>query len=136
MQTDGATSTVPSLPLFAHIDEAIVLGTTPALDNDGSTVVAAPKEVARQTQSVATEVIVASAPRELTSPGTLRRFRGTGATGNNKGFSGQDNGFEQNFPPKTALKPVKARRPTTAATKRATQRTARFRQTWATGVYR
>lgn len=132
-QTDSAASIAPSLPLFAHIEEEIVFGATPTLKATTETV-AAPKKVARNSNAVAREITVASAPRSTITPGTLRRFRGKGEGEQNS--SDKDGTFEQQFPPTTALQPAKIRRPTVAATTRATRRSARFRQTWATGVYR
>lgn len=135
-------STAPALPLFAHLDDAPLLTTAPAQDAQASStdeVTPAPQKTARKSAPapVAREVVVAAAPRSFTAPGTLRRFRGTenekGETADN---SDQDGVFEQQFPPRTALQPARVRRPTAASTTRATQRNARFRQTWATGVFR
>ncbi|SFR64955.1 hypothetical protein [Litoreibacter janthinus] len=126
IQTDDAARMSPDLPLFAHIDDAIVVDDTP------STSVASVK---RKPQ--AREIAVAAAPLGIVAPGTLRRFRGQGET-ETKGASNsdQDGIFEQQFPPRTALQPLQPRRPTAAASSRAAQRIDRIRKVWSTGVYR
>lgn len=140
VQTNEAASETPATPLFAHIDDAVILGSTPETsDPDTSSAASAtlPK-VTSQPQDVAREVIVASAPRASATPGTLRRFRGTGVGLDQNGDlkESEPDRFEESAPTQQAVKPAQPRRPTVARTTRATQRTARFRQTWAVGVYR
>ena len=127
--TDDAASITPSLPLYAHIEDVVIL-------DAASKAVVLPKPPAQKPQAVAREVVVASAPRSITTPGTLRRFRGHNET-DSKGSTGDQDGiFEQVFPPRTTLQPVQPRRPTAAASRRALQRSDRLRRVWSTGVYR
>lgn len=137
--SDTGGSVAPVLPLYAHIDETIIQGSSPAqaeVEETPSVADSAPAQAATPGRTnPAREVIVASAPRELVTPGTLRRFRSTGEDQSSDASDGEG-AFEQNFPPRVALKPARPFRPSAERTSRAVERSARFRQTWATGVYR
>lgn len=126
--TDKSASIAPSLPLFAHIEDAIVL--------DARLQTAVLPSKTQNARPAAREVVVASAPLGIITPGTLRRFRGQNETNNQTSNGDQDGVFEQDFPPTTALQPLQPRRPTPAAGARATQRIDRIRRVWSTGVYR
>ncbi|RLJ36303.1 hypothetical protein BCF46_3771 [Litoreibacter meonggei] len=126
--TNDATSVTPTLLLFAHIEDAVILDARPRA-------IALPKPTA-EARPVARDVVVASAPHNITTPGTLRRFRGQNTGKNSTSSSDQDGIFERIFTPQTALQPLQLRRPTTAASARTAQRLDRFRSVWSTGVYR
>jgi len=135
--TDTSASITPSLPLFAYIEDAIVIDArlqTAVLPNKTQNTRSAAK--AQSARPAVRDVVVASAPRGTIAPGTSRRFRGQNETRGNAPSGDQDGVFEQSFPPRTALQPAQPRRPTTAASARATQRIDRIRRVWSTGVYR
>ncbi|MEP3348233.1 MAG: hypothetical protein ABJN34_17655 [Litoreibacter sp.] len=136
--TDAALHIAPALPLFAHIDETVVA--TPKIEVPATRPVAKAAKIHRtpkQISPVAREIKVASAPRSIVTPGTLRRFRGTNeAQTQNPNHNDRSSVLEQIFPQKTKLKPQQSRRPTTSRTVDAVRRNVRFRQTWSTGVYR
>ncbi|WP_298262202.1 hypothetical protein [uncultured Litoreibacter sp.] len=141
--SSSITDNIPtSTPLFAHIENDVVPETAAPLQETASTAAAtAPSKpvTSAAPAPMALEIIVASAPRAIATPGTLRRFRSHTETSQDRGNGPTETGnsqFDTTVPREPVLKAAKPRRPSAARATRAVQRNARFRQTWATGVYR
>lgn len=121
--TNRTAGMSPDLPLFAHIDDAVIV---------------APDQLEAATSDLQTvrpqaqQIAVASASASVIAPGSSRRFRGQ----DESKVTGIEGFFKQLFTPRAALQPTQPRRPTPAANTRDDQGTDRIRRVWAIGVFR